>query len=69
MSRAAREAAQEAEEAAWFRQVEWQRIERTLNGLYARQLAEGGSVLLRQRIKRLEALLATLQGHPGALAG
>ncbi|MFJ8929095.1 hypothetical protein ACIRLA_21205 [Streptomyces sp. NPDC102364] len=59
----------EEQEAALYRECEFKRLERTLNGLYARQVAEGPSVLLRQRTQRLEAIMAALQGHPEALAG
>lgn len=57
-----------ADEAAWYRQLEWQRIARRLDSLYASQAAGDDSVLTRQRVARLEALQATLLGHPAALA-
>ena len=66
--RAKWEAEQEAQEAAWFRQVEWQRITRQLEALYGAVRAGDGSVYTRQRIRRLEALQAALQGFPEALA-
>ncbi|MFG2902406.1 hypothetical protein ACGFZH_35645 [Streptomyces zaomyceticus] len=58
----------EAEEAAWFRQVEWQRIARQLEALYGAQTAGDGSAYTRQRIGRLEALQQALMGFPAALA-
>lgn len=68
MSREDWEAAQEAEEAAFYREVEWKRITRTLEGLYGAVRAGDGSTITRERIGRLEALLAALQGFPEALA-
>ncbi|MFC9225814.1 hypothetical protein ACFT8W_34665 [Streptomyces hygroscopicus] len=58
----------DTEELAWYRECEWQRITRALEALYARQTTEGESVILRQRIGRLEALQQALMGFPGALA-
>jgi len=58
----------DADEAAWFRQLEWQRLSRKLDTLYAAAVAGDDSVLTRQRIARLEALQAALLGHPTALA-
>jgi hypothetical protein len=60
--------AQEAEEAAWFRELEWRRTTRRLEALYAAQRAGDGSTYTRQRVSRLEAVQAALQGFPGALA-
>ncbi|WP_405544233.1 hypothetical protein OG590_17395 [Streptomyces goshikiensis] len=60
-------AAQEAEEAAWFRECEWQRIARRLEVLYAAQLAGDRSRYIGERVTRLEAVQAALQGFPGAL--
>ncbi|MGW0987918.1 hypothetical protein ACWD46_17065 [Streptomyces sp. NPDC002486] len=68
MSREQWEAAQEAEEAAWFRQVEWQRITRQLEALYGAVRDGDGRVLTRERIGRLEALQQALMGFPEALA-
>lgn len=68
MTRAEFEARQEAEEAAWFRQVEWQRITRQLEALYGAVRAGDGSVRTRERIGRLEALQQALMGFPEALA-
>ncbi|MFE9136200.1 hypothetical protein [Streptomyces sp. NPDC007355] len=68
MTREERVAALEAEEAAWFRELEWQRIARRLEALYAAQRAGDGSAYTRQRVTRLEAVQAALQGFPGALA-
>lgn len=62
------EAAQEAKEAAWFREIEWRRITRQLESLYVAVRAGDGSAYTRQRIGRLEALQAALQGFPAALA-
>ncbi|OEJ39026.1 hypothetical protein AR457_23150 [Streptomyces agglomeratus] len=59
---------QDPNEAAWYREVEFRRITRTLDGLYDRQRAEGDSVLLRQRVGRLEALQQALMGFPAALS-
>lgn len=67
--RAEWQAQQDADDAAWHRELEWKVIERTLNALYARLRIEGDSVLLRQRIGRYEALQACLLGSPEALAG
>ncbi|ASQ95526.1 hypothetical protein CGL27_22845 [Streptomyces sp. 11-1-2] len=68
MSREDWEAAQEAEEAAFYRECEWKRIERTLSVLYVRQRLEGDSVLLRQRVDRLERLQQALCGSPEQLS-
>lgn len=68
MSREDWEAAQEAEEAAFYREVEWKRIARTLEALYAAVVAGDSSTYTRQRIARLEALQQALMGFPGALA-
>ncbi|MBT2440319.1 hypothetical protein J7E93_09395 [Streptomyces sp. ISL-36] len=61
-------AVQEAEEAAWFRELEWRRTARRLEALYAAQTAGDGSAYTRQRVERLEAVQAALQGFPAALA-
>jgi hypothetical protein len=68
MTRAEFEARQEAEEAAWFREVEWKRITRQLEALYGAVRAGDGSVRTRERIGRLEALQQALMGFPEALA-
>jgi len=61
----------EAECDAWYaaglKEAEWKQIERTLSDLYARLATEGESVLLRQRIRRNEALLSALQGFPATM--
>lgn len=43
-------------------------LTRRLDGLYAAQAAGDESVLLRDRVRRLEALLMAMQGHPEALS-
>ncbi|GLV74975.1 hypothetical protein Shyhy02_29750 [Streptomyces hygroscopicus subsp. hygroscopicus] len=58
----------EAEEAACERELEWRHITRQLEALYGAVRAGDGSVYTRQRIGRLEALQAALQGFPEALA-
>lgn len=68
MTRAEFEARHEAEEAAWFRQVEWQRITRQLEALYGAVRAGDDTVRTRERIGRLEALQKALMGFPEALA-
>jgi hypothetical protein len=68
MSREDWEAAQEAEEARFYREVEWKRIARTLEALYGAVRAGDGSVRTRERIGRLEALQQALMGFPEALA-
>ncbi|MFF0161802.1 hypothetical protein ACFYRY_30320 [Streptomyces sp. NPDC005263] len=68
MSREDWEAAQEAEEAAFYREVEWKRIARTLEALYGAVRAGEGTEYTRQRVSRLEALQQALMGFPEALA-
>jgi hypothetical protein len=48
--------------------LEWRRIARKLDALYAAMAAGNDSVLTRQRITRLEALQAAFCGFPEALA-
>jgi hypothetical protein len=48
--------------------LEWRRIARKLDALYAAMAAGNDSVLARQRIERLEALQAAFCGFPEALA-
>jgi hypothetical protein len=67
--RAQWQAEQDAEDAAWERQLEWRQITRKLEALYGAVRAGDGSAYTRQRIGRLEALQAALQGFPEALAG
>ncbi len=69
MTRAEFEARCEAEEALYLRQLEWSHISRQLDAAYAAMRDGDDSFLTRQRVGRLEALLAVLQGHPEALAG
>lgn len=57
-----------AEEIAWHTESEWRRIAGKLESLYARVSAGDDSVHTRERIGRLEAMQAALQGFPGALA-
>ncbi|WP_328920268.1 hypothetical protein OG911_16590 [Streptomyces sp. NBC_00208] len=47
--------------------IEWRRIARRLDALYAAQVAGDTSIYTRQRIGRLEALQACLLGTPSAL--
>ncbi|MDH6214669.1 hypothetical protein [Streptomyces pseudovenezuelae] len=68
MSREDWEAAQEVEEAAFYREVEWKRIARTLEALYGAVRAGDVSARTRERIGRLEALQQALMGFPEALA-
>ncbi|KMS91731.1 hypothetical protein ACZ91_08810 [Streptomyces regensis] len=68
MTRAEFEAQCEAEEAAFLRELEWRHITRQLEALYGAVRAGEGSEYTRQRIRRLEALQAALQGFPEALA-
>ncbi|MFD4648472.1 hypothetical protein [Streptomyces sp. NPDC058441] len=49
--------------------MEYRRIARRLDDLYAAQLGGDSSVYTRQRIGRLEALQQALMGCPGALSG
>jgi hypothetical protein len=57
-----------AEEIAWHTESEWRHIAGKLEALYARVSAGDDSVHTRERIGRLEAMQAALQGFPGALA-
>ncbi|WP_404784194.1 hypothetical protein [Streptomyces pristinaespiralis] len=57
----------EADEHAWFTELEWQRVTRKLEALYATQKAGDSSAYTRQRVQRLEALQAALQGFPDSL--
>jgi hypothetical protein len=68
MTRTEYEAQCEAEEAAWERELEWRHITRQLEALYGAVRAGDDSAYTRQRIGRLEALQAALQGFPEALA-
>ncbi|MFE9050375.1 hypothetical protein [Streptomyces rubiginosohelvolus] len=68
MTRAEFEAQCKAEEAAWFREVEWRHITRQLEALYGAVKAGDGSEYTRQRVGRLEALQQALMGFPAALA-
>lgn len=68
MTRAEFEAQCEAEEAAFLRELEWRQITRKLEALYGAVRAGEGTEYTRQRIRRLEALQAALQGFPEALA-
>ncbi|OKK02736.1 hypothetical protein AMK26_24440 [Streptomyces sp. CB03234] len=68
MTRAEFEAQCEAEEAAFLRELEWRHITRQLEALYGAVRAGNGTEHIRQRIRRLEALQAALQGFPEALA-
>ncbi|MFI0905329.1 hypothetical protein ACH4TE_17540 [Streptomyces sioyaensis] len=56
------------DETSDYRAVEFRRVTRTLEALYARLRADGGSVLLRQHARRLEALQQALMGFAAALA-
>lgn len=47
--------------------VEWRRIARRLDDLYAAQRGGDSSVYTQQRVARLEALQACLLGTPSAL--
>lgn len=58
----------EADEHAWFTELEWQRVARKLEALYAAQKAGDATQYTRQRVARLEALTAALQGFSGALS-
>jgi hypothetical protein len=58
----------EADSAELERQMEWKRIARRLDALYAAQRAGDATVYTRQRIGRLEALQAALCGFPEALS-
>ncbi|MET7916090.1 hypothetical protein ABZU45_09120 [Streptomyces avermitilis] len=62
------ETAQEAAEAAWFREVEWRYITRQLEALYGAVWAGDTSAYTRERIGRLEALQQALCGFPEQLA-
>ncbi|MGV2916367.1 hypothetical protein [Streptomyces alfalfae] len=66
--RAQWQAEQDAKEAAWERELEWRQITRKLEALYGAVRAGEGTEYSRQRIRRLEALQAALQGFPEALA-
>ncbi|MER7900607.1 hypothetical protein ABTX62_32135 [Streptomyces sp. NPDC096046] len=66
--RAQWQADQDAKEAAWERELEWQQITRKLESLYGAVKAGDGSVRTRERIGRLEALQQALMGFPEALA-
>lgn len=57
-----------AEEEAWYRAAEWRRIAGKLEAAYAAVMAGDDSPHTRERIGRLEALQAALQGFPDALA-
>lgn len=63
-----RRAKLDADEAELCRLAEWRLIARRLDALYAAQVAGDDSVLIRQRIARLEALQMALMGHPEAMA-
>jgi hypothetical protein len=58
----------EADSAELERQMEWKRIARRLDALYAAQRDGDTTVYTRQRIGRLEALQAALCGFPEALS-
>ncbi|MFD3623248.1 hypothetical protein [Streptomyces sp. NPDC058698] len=58
----------EADDAELCRLAEWRCIARRLDALYADQAAGNDSVLIRQRIRRLEALQMALCGSPEAMA-
>lgn len=68
MTRTEFEAQCEAEEAAFLRELEWRHITRQLEALYDAVRAGEGTEYTRQRIRRLEALQAALQGFPEALS-
>ncbi|MER6531589.1 hypothetical protein [Streptomyces sp. NPDC001508] len=63
------QAQQDADEAAFRTELEYRRITRRLDALYAALRAGDDSVLTRQRIARLEALQQAFMGFPEALAG
>ncbi|MGN9791239.1 hypothetical protein ACTMTU_09055 [Streptomyces sp. OZ13] len=67
-TRAASLAVSEADEHAWFTELEFSRVSRKLEALYASQKAGDASQLTRQRVARLEALQKALMGWPGTLA-
>ncbi|MEW2573592.1 hypothetical protein [Streptomyces sp. NPDC047070] len=48
--------------------MEFRALSRRLDALYASQAAGNDSVLLRDRARRLEALLSAMQGFPEAMA-
>lgn len=48
--------------------IEWRRIKRRLDTLYAAQAAGDRTLLTRQKVERLEALQAALLGNPEAMA-
>jgi hypothetical protein len=56
------------EDAALERELEFRCVSRKLEALYARQMAGEDSTLIRQRVKRLEALTAALCGSPEQLS-
>ncbi|MFH9432340.1 hypothetical protein [Streptomyces sp. NPDC017230] len=58
----------EARDIAWNREYEWRYTVHRLEKLYSAQQAGEANPYTRERVARLEAVLAAMQGHPGALA-
>ncbi|WP_199546222.1 hypothetical protein [Streptomyces sp. N35] len=57
----------DAEEAAWYREIEFLSVQRRLHALYAAQTAGDDTTLTRQKIDRLERLTQALCGSPEQL--
>ncbi|MGW0814964.1 hypothetical protein ACWD00_17180 [Streptomyces viridiviolaceus] len=59
---------QDLDEDAQYRAVEFRRVTRVLDSLYAAQAGGDDSILTRQRIDRLERLTQALCGFPEQLS-
>ncbi|MEJ1200175.1 MULTISPECIES: hypothetical protein [unclassified Streptomyces] len=59
----------EERDIAWNREYEWRYTSHRLEKLYSAMRAGDTSTYTSERVARLEAVLAAMQGHPSALAG